>query len=496
MSNNWFTPANWAPGGIPTVATDVCIPAVTPAPPEIGVGGDAEVASIESSQQIRLFNSSAIEIASTTQSSVLHDDLILGDFTTLNNAGPLAVEGTLSWGASSTIKGTGMTTIASGGALTATGNSTQRFIDNQTLRINGTATFDGATSGFFFTYLNAATLEVGSGGTLDLQDDQSIAFNGGSPLVRVRAGGTLTRTSAAGSDAAHIAIAFENDGTTSSNAGILKLDSGSGANTSTGTFSAAGGAMLNFAGSTHATMGASFTGAGTVRISNGTVNTAGATAVAAATRLELTNSILGNAGTLTVNGTVDWGNGSTISGAGMTVIPAGASLTASGNNTQRFLSNQMLRIYGTATLDGADLRLLLHLPERRHDRGPLGRQPRPAGRSEHRLQRRQPARPRAVGRHPDPDLGGGQRRRAHRDRLRKRRHHELECGQPEARLRQRRAHLRGAVQRRGRCHARLRGQHPHPVTARASAARERSGSAAAPSTPRARPRSRPRRGWS
>ena len=147
MSNNWFTPANWAPGGIPTVATDVCIPAVTPAPPEIGTGGAADAASIESFQQIQLFNSSAIEIASTTQSSVLHDDLILGDFTTLDNSGSLTVEGTLDWGASSTITSAGTTIIGGAGSLTADGNNTQRFLTNQTLRINGTATFEGVTGG-------------------------------------------------------------------------------------------------------------------------------------------------------------------------------------------------------------------------------------------------------------------------------------------------------------------------------------------------------------
>ena len=38
-------------------------------------------------------------------------------------------------------------------------------------------------------------------------------------------GGTLTRTSAAGSDAAHIAIAFDNDGTVDVGAGTLSLDS-------------------------------------------------------------------------------------------------------------------------------------------------------------------------------------------------------------------------------------------------------------------------------
>ena len=53
---------------------------------------------------------------------------------------------------------------------------------------------------YFYTYLqNGAELEVGSGGTLDLQDDQQILENGGTGnLLHVLSGGTLTPTSAAG----------------------------------------------------------------------------------------------------------------------------------------------------------------------------------------------------------------------------------------------------------------------------------------------------------
>ena len=79
------------------------------------------------------------------------------------------------------LPGAGTTTIASGAALTATGLNTYRILDAQTLHIDGTATFAGATAGNGFeTYIGqGAVLEVGSGGTLDLRSPTSLPHNGG-----------------------------------------------------------------------------------------------------------------------------------------------------------------------------------------------------------------------------------------------------------------------------------------------------------------------------
>ncbi len=278
----------------------------------------------------------------------------------LANAGTMTVNGTLEWGAGSTIAGVGTTTVASGGTLTAGGGAnSQRFLDTGTLRINGSGTLEGQTGGnFFYTYLqNGAHLEVGSTGTLDLQDDQGIFENGGvGNLLHVLAGGTLTRTSAAGTSYAQINVPLDNDSTSSvkSEAGTLRLDNGSGGETSVGKFEAATGATIDFAGGTHLLgSGASFTGDGTILISGGEVDTSGTISAAAATSLALTNAILANAGTMTVNGTLEWGAGSTIAGVGTTTVASGGTLTAGGGaNSQRFLDTGTLRINGSGTLEG------------------------------------------------------------------------------------------------------------------------------------------------
>ena len=346
---------------MPAPTSDVCIPAATPFAPVVTNTGAPPVAnagSIESSQPIHVTAGKLRISAANPQASLLHDDLDLDPGAILENLNSLTIEGDLEWSAA-TIQGAGTTTIAAGGTTTATVPDSQRFLDTQTLRINGTGTFAGNDPDVNNddTYLsNGAEIAIGSGGSLDLQGDQDIIDNGTSGpenLVHVESGGTLSRST--GSTPAYITTPLDNDGTVSAAAGrTLNLHGGSGTATSTGQFSAATGATTDFTSGIHATSGATVTGDGTVRVSGGaTLSTAGATSVAAATTLRLDNGILGNTGTVTVNGTLEWVNFSTISGAGTTTIASGAALTATDVNTWRVLDAQTLRIDGTATLGGA-----------------------------------------------------------------------------------------------------------------------------------------------
>ena len=390
----------------------------------------------------------------------------------LANAGTMTVNGTLEWGAGSTIAGVGTTTVASGGTLTAGGGAnSQRFLDTGTLRINGSGTLEGQTGGnFFYTYLqNGAHLEVGSTGTLDLQDDQGIFENGGvGNLLHVLAGGTLTRTSAAGTSYAQINVPLDNDSTSSvkSEAGTLRLDNGSGGETSVGKFEAATGATIDFAGGTHLLgSGASFTGDGTILISGGEVDTSGTISAAAATSLALTNAILANAGTMTVNGTLEWGAGSTIAGVGTTTVASGGTLTAGGGaNSQRFLDTGTLRINGSGTLEGqtGGNFFYTYLQNGAHLEVGSDGHARPPGRPGHlrERRRRQPA-ARARRRHPDQDLGGRHELRTDQCPARQRQHQQREVrgGDAEARQRQRRRDERRQVRGGDRRHDRLRRRH-------------------------------------
>ena len=144
-------------------------------------------------------NGGTLRIASTTQSSLLHDDLNLASGTTFNSSAAVTVQGNLEWSAA-TIMGAGQTTIASAGTLNAAARDhSTRTLNTGTLRIEGTATLAGNSNNtYFYTYLqNGAKIDDRLGGTLDLQDDQTIIDNGTSGpenLVHVESGGTLSRS--------------------------------------------------------------------------------------------------------------------------------------------------------------------------------------------------------------------------------------------------------------------------------------------------------------
>jgi hypothetical protein len=363
-SSDWFTASNWSPSGVPGTGSDVCIPASNPSVnpvPAIATGATANAASIESFKPINV-DAGTLRANSAPQASAFHDDLNLAAGTTLDNRGSLTVEGDLSWSAATITSGgaVGTVTIASGGTTTATTVNTQRILNHQTLRINGAGTFAGNDPDVFNddTYLqNAGTLEIGSGGTLDLQGDQDIIDNGGTGTnsVHVLSGGTLSRST--GTTTSFISAQLDNDGIVSATAAsttaspALSFIGGSGTAISGGQFAPAPVAVIDLGAGTHKIDGASFAGGGTTQVSSGTLDATGTNTVASGATLALTNSTLANAGTATVNGTLQWGNASTISGVGTTTIASGAALNNAGGNSN-FLQDGTLRINGTGTLTG------------------------------------------------------------------------------------------------------------------------------------------------
>ena len=91
-------PATGRPAACPaTTPATVCIPGRDgqPAGDRDGLAGRTP-GSIESSQPIQV-TMGTLRITGTGQASLLHDDLTLADNTTLNNTGPLTIEGDLEW---------------------------------------------------------------------------------------------------------------------------------------------------------------------------------------------------------------------------------------------------------------------------------------------------------------------------------------------------------------------------------------------------------------
>ena len=100
-----------------------------------------------------------------------------GDYT-VDTGTTFTINGTYSW-QSSSISGPGQTTIAPGGKLVAPGDSSSRFLDTGTLRIDGSAEWTGTST----TYIqDGATIEVGSGGTLDSKANHAFSLNTGTGI--------------------------------------------------------------------------------------------------------------------------------------------------------------------------------------------------------------------------------------------------------------------------------------------------------------------------
>ena len=208
VDQDWFNPANWAPPSLPTAATHVCVPASAATAPVIkGRNGTyADAASLESFRSISVNGGGCPDPPRRPGPS-------LGPRpegrNLVRNEGALRIEGDLGW-RNATISGAGSTTVAPGGTITSNLANADRRLSTQTLHLDGAGTFSGSGRTLLQT---AAEIEIGPGGSLDLQGDQRID---GAGLVRVDAGGTLARST--GSTPAIIGAALDNDGTVSASA--------------------------------------------------------------------------------------------------------------------------------------------------------------------------------------------------------------------------------------------------------------------------------------
>jgi Calx-beta domain len=326
---SWFSASNWSPAGVPTSTTHVCLAGANGV--NIDTGATAQAASIEASAPVTV-SAGQLRVNSTTQQSDIHSTIAISGGT-LGGAGTVNVDGSATWSGSTLGDGSnaGSLVIAPGGTLTTSGNNSLTLGAKYTLRVNGTAHWAG-NGADIYTY-NQSRLIVGSGGTLSAETSRTIydQSSGGAnaPLLNVQSGGTLTKSAGAGQSTA--AIPVQNDGTTSATAGALSLNvPSSGA----GNLSATGGGALTIDSTYSPQAGATVSGTG-VALANG--------------------SIVG-AGTLTVNGTLNWTGGSGLgdgSNAGTTTVASGGTLAITGTSARYLNAKYKLHVDGSVTWAGS-----------------------------------------------------------------------------------------------------------------------------------------------
>ncbi len=346
--SSWHNPANWDLARVPDAGDDVVIPDV-PATPMVTFSSGATAINSVTSSELLTISGGSLDIATA---STLNSGLSLSGGSLLG-AGTVTVSGALNWSGGG-MGGTGQT-IANG-TLTITA-SNQSLHSGRTLINNGTGSLQG--SNLYIT--NASLINAG---TFSLTNDVTISFGGGSPTIQNN--GTWIKS--AGTGQSYCGVPFHNSGSVDVQTGRLTLAEGG---TSTGSFDADAGAVLELNG-TH-TLGAasSVSAAGTVQVSGGltivdglwnvagtTLLTAGAFRVNSAAdcaNYTQTGGILEGAGNLTVSGALNWssaGGGSGMGGTGQTI--ANGTLTIWALNQSLYPGRTLIN-NGTGSLQGSSL---------------------------------------------------------------------------------------------------------------------------------------------
>ncbi len=272
----------------------------------------------------------------------------------LSGTARLAVSGAaafarLDW-SGGTLAGTGTTTA---GTLNLSGDAGKTLADG-TLVLTGASVLDGGG-----TLELDGTARLVNRGVLDARDDLAVtAGSGATPLVTNAAGATLRKS--AGTGATGFAVPVDNDGLLDAESGTLRLAAGSGfGQVSTGTYTVAAGARLNWSDGAFALAAPSVAGAGTALVSGANTSLTVTGAARADATLAVGGGVAQFAGGLTA-GTASLGGG-TLTGAGLTLgrllwsagtlsgtATAGA-LTLSGTAS---LPDGTLTLTGDSTVDG------------------------------------------------------------------------------------------------------------------------------------------------
>jgi hypothetical protein len=260
------------------------------------------------------------------------------------------------------LSGAGGTTrvLASGTLSIAPAASVQ--LQTYTLELAGTGTWTGTQT---INTGSVGVLRVLGGGNLAIQGDPTFSYSLGGATSSLNVLGTLSRTTSA--NPAILSLPVNDSGTVSVQSGTLRL---AGGGTSSGAYTAATGATLDFNGGTHALGGTtSITGAGTVSFTAGNISDAGTYAVTGTSlvaggtvafnaassstgTLVVGSGTLGGAGLFTVSGPMTW-TGGALSGTGGTtrVLSSGTLSLAPAGTIQ--LAAYTLELAGTGTWSAA-----------------------------------------------------------------------------------------------------------------------------------------------
>ncbi|HXY68736.1 MAG TPA: hypothetical protein VEH62_04765, partial [Gemmatimonadales bacterium] len=365
---NWSVATNWSKGTVPVATDSVTI--TVPGTYTVNVDVAATVArlTVGAASGTQTLSVAANALSTLGGAFAANTVLNLSGTGNVTGAGTITTAGAFNWTGGSlggvTGAGGGIQVLA-GGTLSIAPAATAS-LQGYTLQVAGTGTWTGTAT---VQTGGGAVLRVASGGSLAIQGDPTFTFALGGAAPALNVVGTLTRTTSA--NPAVLNVALNDSGTVSVASGTLRL---TGGGSSSGAFTVASGATLDFNGGTHALSSASSVGgAGTVRFTGATATLGGGYAVTgptlvsggtasfngsagSAASLALSGGTLTGTGLLTVSGAMSWTNGSigAASGAGGTTRVLSGGTLAIAPVVQDSFQNYVLELAGTGTWTGTD----------------------------------------------------------------------------------------------------------------------------------------------
>ncbi len=293
-SGSWQTSANWTGGNVP------------------GSGNAAQLSAGTASLDA---NASVVNL------------LLAGG--TLAGASTLTVTGSGSVWSGGLLLGTGTLAVASGATLTISGSGTRTYArgdgngsGGRTLENSGTIVWSGPAQ---LLGGDGARILNQTGGLFDLQSDSTLGHSAGGNQPSFANAGTFRKSAGTGTSTV-TGTPFTNTGTVAVQTGTLAFMSP--VTSTAGTWTAASGATLTFAGGQSFSGGSTLNGAGTIRFDAGTTTLNGAIAVQNVTFADGTLQ-----GTADLTGAMTWTGGSW-SGTGTLGITSSGTLTLAGGGTK------------------------------------------------------------------------------------------------------------------------------------------------------------------
>ena len=259
---------------------------------------------------------------------------------TLAGSGIVTVTGNLDW-TGGDFDGGGNLDLTDAVTFTVSGGTTGRDLNERTLNSAGTTEYEPGTT---VSMGRGAVFNNQAGALFDFKVDRIIDYNGSSPEPTFNNLGTLHKSAGAGTSI--IDVAFHSSDTVEVQTGALEIRNGG---SSDGSFDISGNAELRLSSNYSLNDGATFSGAGILKLTGGSTTVTGEVT---AVTVEHNGANLIGSGNFTVSDTYEWLSGD-MDGSGSISMPGAGTLKIRGGTTGRDLNERTFNQAGTTEFEPA-----------------------------------------------------------------------------------------------------------------------------------------------